>query len=131
MSMQDPIADMLTRIRNAQMSSKADVEMPSSNLKVAISKVLVDEGFVVSQEIIGDEKKPVLRLELKYYEGKSVIEDIQRVSKPSLRVYRGAKEMPYVKKGLGVYIVSTEKGVMTDHQARNQGVGGEVICLVS
>lgn len=131
MSMSDPIADMLTRIRNAQCVDKAAVEMPSSKLKVAIAQVLKDEGYVESFAIIGEDKKPVLRIELKYYAGRPVIERIERVSKPGLRIYKGKGNIPQVMNGLGVAIVSTSKGVMTDRKARSTGVGGEVICYVA
>lgn len=131
MSMQDTVADMLTRIRNAQQTKKASVAMPSSKLKKALAKLLQDEGYVGDFHVEGDEKKPVLAISLKYYEGKPVIEDIRRVSRPGLRIYKGKHELPRVKQGLGIAIVSTSKGIMTDRAARAAGVGGEVICLVS
>ena len=130
MSMSDPIADMLTRIRNAQAVEKASVSMPSSKLKVSIAKLLMDEGYIASADVEGD-KKPTLNIGLKYYEGKPVIEDIKRVSRPGLRIYKGKDELPRVKQGLGILIVSTNKGIMTDRAARSAGLGGEVIALVS
>lgn len=129
--MSDPIADMLTRIRNAQAAAKAQVSMPSSRLKVAIAKVLKDEGYITDYTVGGDEKKPELTITLKYYEGRPVIEQIKRVSRPGLRAYRGKDELPRVNGGLGIAIVSTSAGVMTDHAARAAGHGGEVICIVS
>ena len=131
MSMQDPLSDLLTRIRNGQMVQKTDVSMPSSTSKVAIAKVLVDEGYVTGWTITGDEKKPVLNIELKYFEGKSVIETIDRVSRPGLRIYRGKDELPKVKAGMGIAIISTPQGVMSDRAARAKGIGGEVLCTVS
>lgn len=130
MAMHDPIADMLTRIRNAQRADKAAVEMPSSKLKAAIAAVLQDEGYIESFAVTGD-VKPVLSIELKYYAGRPVIERIERVSKPGLRIYKGAAEIPNVMNGLGVAILSTSKGVMTDRKARAQGVGGELLCIVA
>lgn len=130
MSMQDPLADMMTRIRNGQMAKRASVEMPSSKMKLAIVKVLQDEGYVKGFSVEGD-VKPVLTVELKYFEGKPVIESIKRVSRPGLRIYRPGDELPKVMGGLGVAIVSTNKGVMTDRAARAAGVGGEVLCYVS
>ena len=129
MSMQDPIADMLTRIRNAHHRSKSDVVMPSSKLKASLAKVLQDEGYI-SGFSVSDEVKPSLTVELKYFEGKPVIEEINRASKPSLRVYAGTKDLPKVRSGLGVAIVSTSQGVMTDRAARAAGIGGEVLCTV-
>ena len=129
MSMQDPLADMLTRIRNAQMAEKTVVNMPSSKLKAAVAQVLKDEGYIADFQISGEVKKE-LSIELKYFEGKPVIEEIKRVSRPSLRQYRGAGELPKVRGGLGVSIVSTNKGVMTDRAARAAGIGGEVLCTV-
>ena len=131
MSMSDPIADMLTRIRNAQGVDKVSVEMPSSKVKVAIAQVLKDEGYIESFSIVGESANPVLKIELKYYAGRPVIERLERVSKPGLRVYRGRNDIPQVMNGLGVAIVSTPKGVMTDRKARATGVGGEVICYVA
>ncbi len=131
MSMSDPIADMLTRIRNAQMVNKADVTMPSSKVKVAIANVLKDEGYIEDFSVQNDGVKSNLTIGLKYYAGKPVIERLQRVSKPGLRVYKGTEEIPKVMNGLGVTIVSTSKGVMTDRKARAAGVGGEVLCVVA
>jgi len=130
MSMSDPIADMLTRIRNAQMSEKTSVEMPSSKLKVAIAKVLKQEGYIDDFNVAPNDGKPLLAIALRYYAGSPVIEKIERVSRPGLRVYRGTKELPRVMNDLGVAIVSTSRGVMTDRQARQQGIGGEVLCVV-
>mgnify|MGYP006395010861 CR=1 FL=1 len=129
MSMQDTLADMITRIRNAQMASKADVSMPSSKMKVSVAQVLKDEGYVADFSVSGD-AKPELTITLKYFEGKPVIEEIKRVSRPSLRQYRGKSSIPSIAGGLGVSIVSTSRGVMTDRAARAAGVGGEVICTV-
>ena len=131
MSFSDPIAHMLTRIRNAQAVQKPGVTMPSSKLKVAIAKVLKDEGYIDGFEISGDAAKPVLNISLKYYAGRAVIERIERVSKPGLRIYKGRHDIPQVMNGLGVAIISTPQGVMTDRKARANGVGGEVICYVA
>ncbi|MFC5301694.1 30S ribosomal protein S8 [Azospira restricta] len=131
MSMSDPISDMLTRIRNAQQAEKASVAMPSSKLKVAIAKVLKDEGYVEDFAVREAEGKPTLEIGLKYYAGRPVIERIERVSKPGLRVYKGSTDIPRVMNGLGVAIVSTPKGVMTDRKARASNVGGEVLCIVA
>jgi len=131
MSMTDPIADMLTRIRNAQMIERATVEMPSSKVKVAIAKVLKDEGYIDGFKLAGEDAKPVLEIALRYHAGRPVIERIERVSSPGLRVYRGKDEMPRVMNGLGIAIVSTSRGVMTDRKARADGVGGEVLCIVA
>ena len=131
MSMSDPNADMLTRIRNAQAVEKAAVTMPSSKVKVAIAKVLKDEGYIEDFAIRGEAAKPELELQLKYYAGRPVIERIERVSKPGLRIYKGAEDLPRVMNGLGVAIVSTSSGVMTDRHARAKGVGGEVLCVVA
>jgi small subunit ribosomal protein S8 len=131
MSFTDPIADMLTRIRNAQAVQKPGVTMPSSKLKVAIANVLKDEGYIDSFEIAGDAAKPVLNITLKYYAGRPVIERIERVSKPGLRIYKGRHDIPQVMNGLGVAIISTPQGLMTDRKARASGVGGEVICYVA
>lgn len=130
MSMQDPLADMLTRIRNAQMGGKPTVSMPSSKLKVAVAKVLVEEGFVAEQRVEEVDGKATLQIGLKYFEGKPVIAEIDRISKPSLRSYKGKDGLPKVRNGLGIAIVSTSKGVMTDRAARQAGVGGEVLCTV-
>ncbi|TPA32931.1 30S ribosomal protein S8 [Burkholderia pseudomallei] len=131
MSMSDPIADMLTRSRNAQMVEKVSVSMPSSKVKVAIAQVLKDEGYIDDFAVKADGAKAELNIALKYYAGRPVIERLERVSKPGLRVYRGRNEIPQVMNGLGVAIVSTPKGVMTDRKARATGVGGEVICYVA
>ena len=130
MSMSDPIADMLTRIRNAQMVEKPTVAMPSSKLKVAIAKVLKDEGYIDDFAVRGD-AKPELEIALKYYAGRPVIERIERVSRPGLRIYKGRHDIPTVMNGLGVAIVTTPKGVMTDRKARQAGIGGEVLCYVA
>jgi len=129
MSMQDPLADMLTRIRNAQMAEKAVVSMPSSTLKVAVAKVLKGEGYIADFQI-SSEVKPQLTIELKYFEGRLVIEEVKRVSRPGLRQYKAVEDLPKVRGGLGVSIVSTNKGVMTDRAARAAGIGGEVLCTV-
>jgi small subunit ribosomal protein S8 len=132
--MTDPIADMLTRIRNAQESEKQSVAMPASKLKASIAKVLKDEGYIEDfavQEKSGDAAKKELRIALKYYAGKPVIERLERVSKPGLRVYKGRNDIPRVMNGLGVAILSTSRGVMTDRKARADGVGGEVLCIVA
>ena len=131
MSMTDPIADLLTRIRNAQLARKPDVSVSSSKLKTALVKVLKDEGYVGEFRTASDGPKTTLTIELKYYEGRPVIDRLERVSRPGLRVYRGKDELPTVLGGLGVAIVSTSQGVMTDRQARAAGHGGEVICIVS
>lgn len=129
MSMQDPLADMLTRIRNAQLAEKTVVTMPSSKLKVAVANVLKNEGYITDFQI-SSEVKAELSIELKYFEGKPVIEEIKRASRPSLRQYKAVGDLPKVRGGLGVSIVSTNKGVMTDRAARAAGVGGEVLCTV-
>ncbi len=131
MSMTDPIADMLTRIRNAQMAEKVAVSMPSSKLKVSIAKVLKDEGYIDEFAVRENGGKAQLDIALKYYAGRPVIERIERVSKPGLRVYKGSGDLPRVMNGLGVAIVSTPKGVMTDRRARASNVGGEVLCIVA
>jgi small subunit ribosomal protein S8 len=131
MSMSDPIADMLTRIRNAQLVEKASVSMPSSKLKVAIAQVLQDEGYIETFKVSSDGGKSQLEIALKYYAGRPVIERIERVSRPGLRVYRGRDAIPQVMNGLGVAIVTTPRGVMTDRKARQTGVGGEVLCYVA
>jgi len=131
MSMSDPIADMLTRIRNAQLVEKAAVTMPSSKLKVAIAQVLKDEGYIESFRVRVDAGKSELEIALKYYAGRPVIERIERVSRPGLRVYKGRDAIPHVMNGLGVAIVTTPRGVMTDRKARQTGVGGEVLCYVA
>ncbi len=131
MSMSDPIADMLTRIRNAQAVDKSAVKMPSSKLKIAIAQVLKDEGYIDGYVVHNDDGKAELEIALKYYAGKPVIERIERVSRPGLRVYKGRDAIPQVMNGLGVAIVTTPKGVMTDRKARQTGVGGEVLCYVA
>ena len=131
MSMSDPIADMLTRIRNAQGVDKAVVSMPSSKIKVAIAQVLKDEGYIDGFSVRDEGGKSQLEIALKYYAGRPVIERIERVSRPGLRVYRGREAIPSVMNGLGVAIVTTPKGVMTDRKARQTGVGGEVLCYVA
>jgi small subunit ribosomal protein S8 len=130
MSMSDPIADMLTRIRNAQLVEKASVSMPSSKLKAAIAQVLKDEGYIDDFVVKGDTKAE-LEIALKYYAGRPVIERIERVSRPGLRIYKGRHDIPQVMNGLGVAIVTTPKGVMTDRKARASGIGGEVLCYVA
>ncbi len=130
MSMTDPIADMLTRIRNAQMTERAVVAMPSSKVKVAIAKVLKDEGYIEGYKV-SEAQKPMLEIALKYYAGHPVIEKIERVSSPGLRIYRAKDAIPRVMNGLGIAIVSTSQGVMTDRAARASGVGGEVLCIVA
>ena len=130
MSMQDPVADMLTRIRNAQMAGKPDVAMPASKLKSALATVLQDEGFIAGFRGDDVDGKPGLVIDLKYYQGKPVIVEIDRVSRPGLRSYAGKDDLPKVRSGLGVAIVSTSKGVMTDRAARAAGGGGEVLCTV-
>jgi|SRR5665213_2907369 len=131
MSMTDPIADLLTRIRNGQTARKSSVTLASSKLKQAIVKVLKDEGYVADYSVQSDEGKPALRIELKYYEGRPVIDRIERVSRPGLRIYRGKDEIPRVLGGMGTVIVSTPKGVMTDKAAHAIGQGGEVLCIVA
>ena len=131
MSMSDPIADLLTRIRNAQMVAKTTVSVPSSKVKVAIAQVLKDEGYIDSFTVKSEAGKSELEIALKYYAGRPVIERIERVSRPGLRVYRGKGTIPQVQNGLGVAIVTTPAGVMTDRKARASGVGGEVLCYVA
>ena len=131
MSMSDPIADMLTRIRNAQMVQKVSVVMPASKLKTAIAEVLKSEGYIDNLAVRENDGKPQLDIALKYYAGKPVIEHIERVSRPGLRVYKGRHDIPNVMNGLGVAIVTTPKGVMTDRKARQAGIGGEVLCYVA
>ena len=130
MSMQDPLSDMLTRLRNAQMAGKKTVDMPGSKLKAAVAQVLTNEGYVAGFGVDDSSGKPRLSVDLKYFEGKPVIAEIARVSKPSLRRYSGKGDLPSVRGGLGVAIVSTSRGVMTDRAARAAGVGGEVLCTV-
>jgi small subunit ribosomal protein S8 len=130
MSMTDPIADMLTRIRNGQSAGKIEVSMPSSKLKANVARVLKEEGYIEDYQVIGD-AKPVLMVRLRYYEGKPVIEEIRRASRPGLRMYKGKNALPRIRGGLGVAIVSTSRGVMTDKAARTLGEGGEVLCYVA
>ncbi|MDJ0779828.1 MAG: 30S ribosomal protein S8 [Gammaproteobacteria bacterium] len=129
MSLQDPIADMLTRIRNAQKAQKVSVEMPSSKQKVRIANVLKDEGYI-SDFKVAEESRQTLVIELKYYQGKPVIEQLRRISRPGLRIFKSKDDLPSINGGLGIAIISTSKGVMTDSQARAAGHGGEVICSV-
>ena len=131
MSMSDPIADMLVRIRNAQMVGHTEVAMPASKLKSAIAQVLKDEGYIEDYALRDDGVKKQLRIGLKYYAGRPVIERLERVSKPGLRVYRGRDDIPRIMNGLGVAILSTSRGVMTDRKARADGVGGEILCIVA
>ena len=131
MSMSDPIADMLIRIRNAQLVGHTEVAMPASKLKASIAQVLKDEGYIEDFALREDGAKKELRIGLKYYAGRPVIERLERVSKPGLRVYRGRNDIPRVMNGLGVAILSTSRGVMTDRKARADGVGGEVLCIVA
>jgi small subunit ribosomal protein S8 len=129
--MTDPISDMLTRIRNGQKARKTSVSMPASTVKIAVANVLKDEGYITDYETSGEGAVRTLEVELKYFEGKPVIEKVERVSKPGLRIYRGKDKLPKVLGGLGIAIVSTSQGVMSDREAREKGVGGEVICVVS
>jgi len=131
MSMTDPIADLLTRIRNGQSAGKNEVSVASSRLKTAIVKVLKDEGYIADFRLAADDTKPTLTVELKYYDGRPVIDRLERVSRPGLRIYRGKDELPKVLGGMGTVIISTPKGVMTDRQARSIGQGGEVLCIVA
>jgi small subunit ribosomal protein S8 len=131
MSMSDPIADMLTRIRNAQATNKVSVTMPSSKVKVGIANVLKDEGFINDVEVLPNDGKPQLKVTLRYFEGKGVIDVVKRVSRPGLRQYRGKDDLPRIFDGLGVAIVSTSRGIMTDASARQAGQGGEVLCIVA
>jgi small subunit ribosomal protein S8 len=131
MSMTDPISDMLTRIRNAQAGGKTTVAIPSSKVKNAIAQVLADEGYIDGFVVKPNDGKPQMEIALRYYAGQPVIERIERVSRPGLRIYRGASDIPKVMNGLGVAIVSTPRGVMTDRKARASGVGGEVLCFVA
>jgi small subunit ribosomal protein S8 len=131
MSMTDPISDMLTRIRNAQAVRKITVNMPSSKLKAALAQVLKDEGYIDGFAIRENEGKPEIEISLKYYAGEPVIEKIERVSRPGLRIYRGRDDIPRVMNGLGIAIVSTSRGLMTDRKARATGIGGEVLCIVA
>jgi small subunit ribosomal protein S8 len=129
MSLQDPVSDMLTRLRNAQRATKVNVSMPSSTQKENIARVLREEGYITDFSVAGDSKK-VLTIELKYFQGKPVIEELKRVSRPGLRIFKSKDELPSVNGGLGIAIISTSKGVMTERQARATGNGGEVICTV-
>ncbi|MGH8672302.1 MAG: 30S ribosomal protein S8 [Burkholderiales bacterium] len=131
MSMSDPVSDLLTRIRNAQRAEKTNVSIPASKIKLAIAKVLKDEGYVEDFALRGEGAKRALEIALKYYAGRPVIEKIERISRPGLRAYRGCKQLPKVMGGLGIAIVSTSRGVMTDATARAQGLGGEVLCTVT
>ena len=131
MSMSDPIADMLTRIRNAQLAEKLSVAMPSSGVKASIAQVLKDEGYIEEYKVRDEDGKSTLEIALKYYAGEPVIEKIERVSRPGLRIYKGRDDIPKIMNGLGIAIVSTSKGVMTDRKARATGIGGEVLCIVA
>lgn len=131
MSMTDPISDLLTRIRNGQKAKKVSVSMPASGLKLAVAKVLESEGYVAGVSDEESDGKPTMTVELKYHEGQPVIERIERVSRPGLRRYARAGELPQVQGGLGIAVISTSSGVMTDREARSQGFGGEVLCVVS
>jgi small subunit ribosomal protein S8 len=131
MSMSDPIADMLTRIRNAQLAEKLSVAMPSSRVKASIAQVLKDEGYIEEFKVSDADGKLTLEIALKYYAGEPVIEKIERVSRPGLRIYKGRDEIPKIMNGLGIAIVSTSRGVMTDRKARATGIGGEVLCIVA
>jgi small subunit ribosomal protein S8 len=131
MSISDPVADMLTRIRNAQASEKTAVAMPSSKLKIAIAMVLKEEGYIEDFKVAQDGSRTVLEIGLRYYAGRPVIEKIERVSRPGLRIYRASRDIAPVMNGLGIAIVSTSRGVMTDRKARASGVGGEVLCIVA
>ena len=131
MSMTDPIADFLTRIRNGQLSGKAEIAAPASRIKLALAKVLKDEGYIEDFAVDGDSTKPTVKVRLKYYQGRPVIDRLERVSRPGLRVYKAKDELPKILGGMGVAIISTSKGVMTDREARASGHGGEVLCIVS
>ena len=131
MSMSDPIADMLTRIRNAQLAEKLSVTMPSSRVKASIAQVLKDEGYIEDFKVRDENGRSILEVALKYYAGEPVIEKIERVSRPGLRIYKGRDDIPKIMNGLGIAIVSTSKGVMTDRKARATGIGGEVLCIVA
>ena len=130
MSMSDPIADFLTRIRNAQMAQMPDVSCPSSKIKVALSEVLQDEGYINGYAVSEEDGKPVIKVDLKYFQGKPVIEEIKRVSRPGLRSYKGKDDLPKNRAGLGIAIMSTNKGLMTERKAAAAGLGGEVLCTV-
>jgi small subunit ribosomal protein S8 len=131
MSMSDPIADMLTRIRNAQLAEKLAVSMPSSNVKISIANVLKEEGYILDYEVTTVNKKINLDIKLKYYAGSAVIELIKRVSRPGLRIYKSCTQLPTIMNGMGIAIISTSKGVMTERTALKEGVGGEVLCFVA
>lgn len=131
MSMTDPIADFLTRIRNGQLSGKPEIAAPASRIKLALAKVLKDEGYIEDFAIDGDSKKPTVKVRLKYYQGRPVIDRLERVSRPGLRVYKAKDELPKILGGMGVAIISTSQGVMSDREARAAGHGGEVLCIVS
>ena len=131
MSMQDPVSDMLTRIRNAHARSKVDVTMPSAKLKVTIAELLEREGYISGFSVSKGSAKPELTIQLKYFEGKPVIALLKRISKPGLRLYKSCQDLPKVLKGLGVAVISTSQGLMTDHEARQKGLGGEVICYIA
>ena len=131
MSMTDPIADFLTRIRNGQLSGKVEVAAPASRIKLALAKVLKDEGYIEDFAVDGDSTKPTVKVRLKYYQGRPVIDRLERVSRPGLRVYKAKDELPRILGGMGVAIISTSKGVMTDREARASGHGGEVLCIVA
>ena len=131
MSMSDPIADMLTRIRNAQSANKISVSMPNSKTKQAIANLLKEEGYVAGVEAETEDSKATMTVSLKYFEGKPVIDELKRVSRPGLRIYKGAEELPSVRGGLGVAVISTSRGIMTDRAARKAGIGGEVICYIA
>ncbi|MFP3014253.1 MAG: 30S ribosomal protein S8 [Arsenophonus sp.] len=130
MSMQDPIADMLTRIRNGQSANKIVINIPSSKIKIAIAKVLKKEGYIENYKIV-ENIKPILEVTLKYFKGKAAVESIQRISRPSLRIYKKKDKLPKVMAGLGIAIISTSKGIMTDNSARQESLGGEIICYVA
>ena len=131
MSMTDPIADFLTRIRNGQLSGKVEIAAPASRIKLALAKVLKEEGYIEDFAVDGDSGKPTVKVRLKYYQGRPVIDRLERVSRPGLRVYKAKDELPKILGGMGVAIISTSKGVMTDREARASGHGGEVLCIVS
>ena len=131
MSMSDPISDMLTRIRNSLQRNKFDVKMPSSKLKVAIANIMKEEGYISAFSVEEQDKKATLTIELKYFEGKPVIDMLKRISRPSLRNYSSTDDLPTILNGLGIAIISTPKGLMTDKSARAQGIGGEVLCIVT
>lgn len=131
MSLQDPISDLLTRIRNGQMANLSEIDMPSSKQKVAIATLLKNEGYISDFDVSESDKKKTLRVVLKYYEGSPVIDEIKRTSRPGLRIYKGANDIPIVKNGLGIAVVSTCKGIISDREARKLGIGGEILCTVS